>query len=85
MLEFIVIENYLKKNLKITNGIELVYTPSIETKYLSQLYNLFFFIYSCLLLKVIIVLVIILQMVLWFIYKILEKKTCINVDGLEWL
>ena len=29
------------------NGIELIYTPSIETKFLSQLIN-FFLIYSCL-------------------------------------
>ena len=36
------------KKPKFVNGIELVYTPSIETKYLSQIINSFFsFIHVC--------------------------------------
>ena len=68
------------------NGINLVYTPSFETKFLSQFVNSFFstihFIFSDY------------KIALYvnsangpfgIITKLFRKKTCINVDGLEWL
>jgi len=68
------------------NGIELVYTPSIQTKSLSQFTNSFFsFLHVCLY-KVDIILVLnSANGPFGLITKIFGIKTCINVDGLEWL
>ena len=75
-----------KQRPKIVNGINLIYTPSIESKYLSQIINSFFsflhviqsgadivFVLNCA------------NGPFGFLTKIFRKKTCINVDGLEWL
>ena len=74
------------KKPKFVNGIELVYTPSIETKFLSQFINSFFsFLHICFS-KIDIVLVVNSANGPFGIFtKIFRKKTCINVDGLEWL
>ena len=74
------------KKPKQVNGIELVYTPSIETKFLSQFINSFFsFIHVCFS-KIDVVLVVNSANGPFGIFtKIFQKKTCINVDGLEWL
>ena len=75
-----------KKKPKNINGIELVYTPSIETKFLSQIFNSFlstihfcfsnydvgFFVNSA-------------NGPFGILTKIFNKSTCINVDGEEWL
>ena len=68
------------------NGIKLVYTPSIETKFLSQFINSFFsFLHVCFS-KIDVVLVVNSANGPFGIFtKIFRKKTCINVDGLEWL
>ncbi|MDC3077472.1 DUF1972 domain-containing protein [Flavobacteriales bacterium] len=75
-----------KKKPKKINGIELVYTPSIESKFLSQIINsLFSFIHVCFS-KVDVILVLnSANGPFGFFTKIFKKKTCINVDGLEWL
>ena len=68
------------------NGISLVYTPSIETKYLSQFVNSFFsFIHVCFSSFDIIFIVNSANGPFGILTKIFRKKTCINVDGLEWL
>ena len=47
-LRFIVIETYLAKDQKSVNGIKLVYTPSLNSKYFSQIFNSFFsFVHVC--------------------------------------
>ena len=68
------------------NGIELIYTPSIQTKTLSQITNSFFsFIHVCFT-KVDVVLVVnSANGPFGILTKIFGIKTCINVDGLEWL
>ena len=75
-----------KKKPREVNGIELVYTPSIETKFLSQFVNSFFsFIHVCFS-KVDVVLVLnSANGPFGILTKIFFKNTCINVDGLEWL
>ncbi len=75
-----------KKKPKNINGIELVYTPSVRSKIFSQLYNSFFsFLHVCFS-KIDIVLVVNSANGPFGIFtKISRKKTCINVDGLEWL
>lgn len=71
---------------KYVNGIELVYTPSIETKFLSQIVNSFFSFFHVCFSKVDVVLVVNSSNgPLGVLTKIFRKKTCINVDGLEWL
>ena len=74
------------KKPKFINGIELVYTPSIETKFLSQIVNSFFsFVHVCFK-KVDVVLVLnSANGPFGLLTKIFGIKTCINVDGLEWL
>ena len=71
---------------KYINGIELIYTPSIETKFLSQIINSFFsFIHACFS-NIDVVLVLNSANGPFGIFtKFFRKKTCINVDGLEWL
>ena len=74
------------KKPRYVDGIELIYTPSIETKYLSQIINSFFsFIHVCFS-NIDIVLVLNSANGPFGIFtKLFKKKTCINVDGLEWL
>ena len=74
------------KKPKFVNGIELVYTPSVKSKIFSQLFNSFFsFIHVCFS-KIDIVLVVnSANGPFGLLTKIFRKKTCVNVDGLEWL
>ena len=76
---------FTKKPKKV-NGINLIYTPSVNSKIFSQLYNSFFsFIHVCFS-KVDVVLVVnSANGPFGLLTKIFRKKTCINVDGLEWL
>jgi glycosyltransferase involved in cell wall biosynthesis len=73
------------KKPRLVNGIELVYTPSIKSKFFSQLFNSFFsFIHVCFS-KIDVVLVVNSANGPFGIFtKIFRIKTCINVDGLEW-
>ncbi len=75
-----------KKKPRQINGIELVYTPSIKSKFFSQLYNSFFsFIHVCFS-KIDVVLVVnSANGPFGLITKLFQKPTAINVDGLEWL
>ena len=75
-----------KKKPRNLNGIELVYTPSIKSKIFSQLFNSFFsFIHVCFS-KIDVVLVVnSANGPFGILTKLSGKKTCINVDGLEWL
>ena len=76
---------FTKKSKKV-NGIRLVYTPSINSKIFSQLYNSFFsFIHVCFSDVDVVLVVNSANGPFGLITKILRKKTCINVDGLEWL
>ena len=74
------------KKPKFVNGIELVYTPSVKSKIFSKLFNSFFsFIHVCFS-KIDIVLVVnSANGPYGILTKLFGKKTCINVDGLEWL
>ena len=74
------------KKPKQVNGIELIYTPSIQTKTLSQITNSFFsFIHVCFT-KIDVVLVVnSANGPFGILTKMFGIKTCINVDGLEWL
>ncbi len=75
-----------KKKPKYVNGIELVYTPSIETKFLSQITNSFFsFIHICLNRSDLVLVLNTANGPFGLLTKIFKIKTCINVDGLEWL
>tara|TARA_B100000989_G_C19501134_1_gene454332 strand:+ start:311 stop:1423 length:1113 start_codon:yes stop_codon:yes gene_type:complete len=68
------------------NGINLVYTPSINSKVFSQLYNSFFsFIHVCFSKNNVVLVVNSANGPFGLLTKIFRKKTCINVDGLEWL
>ena len=74
------------KKPKFVNGIELVYTPSIETKFLSQFTNSFFsFIHVCFSKNDVVLVVNSANGPFGLLTKFFRKKTCINVDGLEWL
>jgi len=74
------------KKPKFVNGIELVYTPSIETKFLSQFTNSFFsFIHVCFYKNDVVLVVNSANGPFGLLTKLFRKKTCINVDGLEWL
>ena len=75
-----------KKKPRRLNGIELVYTPSIKSKIFSQLYNSFFsFIHVCFSKSNVVLVVNSANGPFGLLTKIFRKKTCINVDGLEWL
>ena len=68
------------------NGIELVYTPSIQSKTLSQITNSFFsFIHVCFSKTDIVLVLNSSNGPFGILTKIFKKKTFINVDGLEWL
>ncbi len=74
------------KKPKFVNGIELIYTPSVETKFLSQFTNSFFsFFHVCFSKNDIVFVVNSANGPFGILTKIFRKKTCINVDGLEWL
>ena len=76
---------FTKKPKKV-NGINLVYTPSINSKIFSQLFNSFFsFIHVCFSNVDIVLVVNSANGPFGLLTKIFRKKTCINVDGLEWL
>ena len=74
------------KKPKYINGIELIYTPSIETKFLSQIINSFFsFLHVCFSNIDVVLIVNSANGPFGILTKIAGKKTCVNVDGLEWL
>jgi glycosyltransferase involved in cell wall biosynthesis len=71
---------------KKVNGVHLVYTPSVRSKVFSQLYNSFFsFIHVCFSKSDVVLVVNSANGPFGLLTKIFRKKTCINVDGLEWL
>ncbi len=75
-----------KNKPKKVNGVELIYTPSIETKSLSQLVNSFFsFIHVCFSNYDIILVLNTANGPFGLLTTLFGKKTLINVDGLEWL
>ena len=75
-----------EKKPKFLNGVELVYMPSIETKYLSQFFNSFFStLHFCFSSFDVGFYVNSANGPFGIFTKIFRKKTCINVDGLEWL
>ena len=74
------------KKPKKVNGINLVYTPSVNSKVFSQLFNSFFsFIHVCFSKNDIVFVVNSANGPFGLLTKIFRKKSCINVDGLEWL
>ena len=74
------------KKPKFVSGIELVYTPSIETKFLSQFTNSFFsFVHVCFSKNDVVFVVNSANGPFGLMTKLFRKKTCINIDGLEWL
>ena len=75
-----------KDKPRFVNGIELIYTPSIETKFLSQIINSFFsFFHVCFSSADIVFVVNTANGPYGILTKIFGLKTCINVDGLEWM
>ena len=71
---------------KKVNGVHLVYTPSVHSKVFSQLYNsIFSFIHVCFSKSDVVLVVNSANGAFGLLTKIFRKKTCINVDGLEWL
>ena len=71
---------------KKVNGVHLVYTPSVRSKVFSQLYNSFFsFIHVCFSKNDVVLVLNSANGPFGLLTKIFRKKTCINVDGLEWL
>ena len=71
---------------KKVNGVHLVYTPSVHSKVFSQLYNSFFsFIHVCFSKSDVVLVVNSANGPFGILTRIFGKKTCINVDGLEWL
>jgi glycosyltransferase involved in cell wall biosynthesis len=75
-----------KDRPKNINGIELIYTPSIKSKVLSQLYNSFFsFLHVCFSDIDVVLVVNSANGPYGILTKLFGKKTCINVDGLEWM
>ena len=79
-------KSLFKKRPKTVNGIELIYTPSIRSKFLSQLYNSFFSFMHVFFSDVDVVLVVnSANGPFGILTKLSGKKICINVDGLEWL
>ena len=79
-------KSLFKKKPKNVNGIELIYTPSIRAKVLSQLYNSFFSFMHVFFSDVDVVFVVnSANGPFGILTKLSGKKICINVDGLEWL
>ncbi len=75
-----------KKKPRHVNGIQLVYTPSINSKFFSQLYNSFFsFAHVCFLKTDVVLVVNSANGPFGLITKLFRLPTAINVDGLEWL
>lgn len=75
-----------KEKPKFVNGIKLIYTLSIETKFLSQFINsIFSFTHACFSDVDVIFVVNSANGPFGILTKIFGKRTCINVDGLEWL
>ncbi len=74
------------KKPKIVNGIELVYTPSVKAKIFSQLFNSFFsFLHVCFSNVDVVLVVNSANGPFGILTKVFNKKSCINVDGTEWL
>lgn len=74
-----------KKRKKLINGINLIYTPSISSKFFSQIFNSFFSIlHACFSNTDIILVVNVANGPFGLLTKLFNKKTIINVDGLEW-
>ena len=74
------------KRPKKVNGINLVYTPSVNSKIFSQLYNSFFsFVHVCFSKSDVVLVLNSANAPFGLMTKLFGKKTCINVDGLEWL
>lgn len=79
-------KSLFKNKPKKINGINLRYMPSVKSKIFSQLYNSFFsFIHVCFSEIDVVLVVNSANGPFGIITKIFRKKTCINVDGLEWL
>jgi len=71
---------------KKVNGVNLVYTPSVNSKVFSQLFNSFFsFIHVCFSKNDVVFVVNSANGPFGILTRAFRKKTCINVDGLEWL
>ena len=71
---------------KKVNGVNLVYTPSLNSKVFSQLFNSFFsFIHVCFSKNDVVFVVNSANGPFGILTRTFRKKTCINVDGLEWL
>tara|TARA_Y100000768_G_scaffold370663_1_gene336670 strand:+ start:428 stop:1534 length:1107 start_codon:yes stop_codon:yes gene_type:complete len=71
---------------KFINGIELIYTPSVETKLLSQFINSFFsFIHVCFSKTDVVLTLNSANGPFGILTTFFGIKSCINVDGLEWL
>lgn len=79
-------KNLFKQKPKTVNGINLVYVPTVQSKSLSQLVHSFqSFIHASLSSYDIVFAVNSANGPFGWIPRIFGKKTCINVDGLEWL
>lgn len=82
---------YCQKHLfsarpKTVNGVELVYIPTVQTKSLNQLVHSFFSMIHACCSKVDVILVVNAANGPFGLISLLaQKKTLINVDGLEWL
>ncbi len=82
---------YCQKHLfsarpKIVNGVELVYMPTVQTKSLNQLVHSFFsMVHACFSKTDVILVVNAANGPFGLISLLAQKKTLINVDGLEWL
>ena len=82
---------YCQKHLfsarpKNINGVELVYIPTVQTKSLNQLVHSFFSMVHACCSKVDVILVVnAANGPFGIISRLAQKKTLINVDGLEWL
>jgi glycosyltransferase involved in cell wall biosynthesis len=82
---------YCQKHLfttrpKNVNGVELVYMPTVQTKSLNQLVHSFFcMIHACFSKTDVILVVNAANGPFGLISLLAQKKTLINVDGLEWL
>lgn len=91
VLKGIHVKIYCHKNLftsypKEMNGIELIYVPTIESKILSQLIHSFLSMTHACFSKTDVILAVNAANGPWgLISRIFGKKTCINVDGMEWL